>query len=55
MSEQVVFSQLSRKFTIIERCDACRGAAGCSLSSSAIGHHRGYRLVLGGRAHLPMG
>ncbi len=52
MSEQVVFSQLSRKF-IDENMTPAAGAAGCLLQP-VIGHHRGYRLS-GGRAHLPMG
>lgn len=53
MSEQVVFSQLSRKF--IDENDATPAEAQQVVYySSAIGHHRGYRLS-GGRTHLPMG
>lgn len=53
MSEQVVFSQLSRKF--IDENDATPAEAQRVVYySTAIGHHRGYRLS-GGRAHLPMG
>lgn len=54
MSEQVVFSQLSRKFIDEKRCDACRGAAGCLLQPGDWSPPGGHRLS-GGRAHLPMG
>lgn len=54
MSEQVVFSQLSRKF--IDENDATPAEAQQVVYYSlAIGHHLGGHRLSGGRAHLPMG
>ncbi len=54
MSEQVVFSQLSRKF--IDENDATPAEAQQVVYySPAIGHHRGGYRLSGGRTHLPMG